>query len=311
MQGGFLRRGYYRERQQRNMERRTVMKIAERNGFFSVSLGATDSGDNTEKTTQHKKGKNLSIFAGNLGKNGSESPVEKKRKEVRERAAKVLMDKFESDQKYEQGLDESRARIEEAQNTEREARENLKQAQEKRDAISKEDNPEEYERYSEYIANQESILQGAESAIMGENAFIRGAKRDKLGEKYSMANAVVEEEKILAAGSKEIMGAAVQESMEHIQDQYQDNIEKAQEQKEKKEEEQEKLDELKEKRKEQEQQLAAAKAEAAEKQVEMTEQANETITKGSADVERELRTIQKQAELLDEEMKGLMVDSKL
>lgn len=285
------------------------MKIAERNGFFSVSFGATDSGNNMEKTDQNKKGKNLSIFAGDFRQDGSESPVEKKRREVRERATKVLMDQFESDQKYEQGLDESRARIQEAQNTEKEARENLKQAQEKRETISKEDNPDEYERYSEYIANQESILQEAESAIMGENAFIRGAKRGKLGEKYSMVNAVAEEEKILAAGSKEIMGAAVQESMDHIQEMYQDNIEKAQEQKEKKEEEQEKLDALKEKR--EEQQLAAAKAEAAEKQVETAEQANETITEGSADIEKELRRIQKEAELLDEEMKGLIVDSQL
>ena len=106
------------------------------------------------------------------------------------------------------------------------------------------------------------------------------------------------------------MGVAVQESMEHINDLYQDNIEEAQKEKEEKEKQEERLEAIKEKQKELEQQVDAAKAEAAKDQEKTAEKTIETVT-GNSDIEKELRKIQKEGELLDEEMKGLLVDSQL
>ncbi len=278
------------------------MKIAEKNGIFSISFGAMES---TEKQNR-AKGNKLSIFAGDLKQGSQETAVERKRREVREKATKVLMDKFEDDQKYEQDLDESR--IQDSQAVLKEAKENAEKAAEQLEGM--EADSEAYKSCEGYMKEQQRIMQEAEGSIIGENAYIRGAKQGKLREKYTMAHAVVAEEKILAAGSKEVMGVAVQESMEHINDLYQDNIEEAQKEKEEKEKQEERLEAIKEKQKELEQQVDAAKAEAAKDQEKTAEKTIETVT-GNSDIEKELRKIQKEGELLDEEMKGLLVDSQL
>lgn len=280
------------------------MKIAEKNGIFSVSFGAMESTERQNRTNENR----LSIFAGDLKQGSQETAVDRKRREVREKATKVLLDKFEDDQKYEQDLDESRARIQDSQAVLKEAKENAEKAAEQLEGMGKDSDA--YQSCEGYMKEQQKIMQEAENSIVSENAYIRGAKRGKLGEKYSMAHAVVAEEKILAAGSKEIMGVAVQESMEHINDLYQDNIEEAQKQKEEKEKQEERLEEIKEKQKELEQQVDAAKAEAVKEQEKTAEKAIETVT-GAGDIEKELRKIQKEGELLDEEMKGLLVDSQL
>ena len=181
------------------------MKIAEKNGIFSISFGAMES---TEKQNR-AKGNKLSIFAGDLKQGSQETAVERKRREVREKATKVLMDKFEDDQKYEQDLDESRARIQDSQAVLKEAKENAEKAAEQLEGM--EADSEAYKSCEGYMKEQQRIMQEAEGSIIGENAYIRGAKQGKLREKYTMAHAVVAEEKILAAGSKEVMGVAVQE----------------------------------------------------------------------------------------------------
>ncbi len=282
------------------------MKIGEKNGVFSISFGAMEG----KERQKHAGGRRLSVFAGDMKKGEQESAIDRKRKEVRDRAVKVLLDKFEGDQKYEQNLDESRGRIAESQAVFKEAKENAEQAQEKLQTLSREDDPQLYDGYEQYIKEQQSVMQEAEGSIISENAYIRGAKQSKLGERYSMANAAVEEKKIVRDGHKEVMGVAVEESMSYIEDMYQENIEKAQEEKEKKEEQEEKLEEIRDKKKELEQQIDAAKTEAARQQEDTAKEVNETVTE-TVDIDRELRKVQKEGELIDEELKGLLVDAKL
>ncbi len=286
------------------------MKIAEKNGIFSVSFGTMDG---TEKQNR-AKGKNLSIFAGDLRQERQETAIEKKKREIREKATKVLQDKFEGDLKQDESMDESRANIENAKSQMKEAQERIAELKEQI-----ENAPEEMLQDTETMRTYTDALQAAqidaaraENTVVEENANIRGIKKAKLVVKYeqSMAFAVEQEKKILAAGSDEIMGMAVQESMNHIDEMYQENIEKAEEEKEKKEEQAEKLEELKENRQELEQQVDVAKENAQEKQVDAAKQANETVTESSK-VDKELRKLQKEAELMDEDLKGLMVDSQL
>ena len=295
----------YRQREGSVREEKQ-MKIGEKNGVFSISFGAMDSTERQKRAD----GRSRTIFAKDLGKDKQESAIDRKRKEVRDRAMKVLLDKFEGDQKYEQDLDESRGRIAESQAAFKEAKENADQAREKLGTISREEDPELYDGYEQYIEEQENLMREAEGSIIGENAYIRSAKQAKLGEKYSMANAVVEEEKILRDGRKEVMGVAIEESMSYIEDMYQENIEKAQEEKEKKEEQEEKLEAVRDKKKELEGQIDAAKTEAARAQEDTAEKVNETVTE-TTDMDRELQKIQKEGELIDEELKGLLVDAKL
>ena len=61
------------------------MKIAEKNGFFSISFGAMDSARNENGTQGKARNKGLSVFAGDLRQN-TETAIERKRKEIREKA---------------------------------------------------------------------------------------------------------------------------------------------------------------------------------------------------------------------------------
>ena len=65
------------------------MKIAEKNGFFSISFGAMDSARNENGTQGKARNKGLSVFAGDLRQN-TETAIERKRKEIREKAVKVI-----------------------------------------------------------------------------------------------------------------------------------------------------------------------------------------------------------------------------
>ena len=283
------------------------MKIAEKNGFFSISFGAMDSTRNENGTQGKARNKGLSVFAGDLRQN-TETAIERKRKEIREKAVKVLQDKFDSDTKWSENIEESKERIQGAWDTIKEAKDNIAQVNEHIENAEDMDQGT-YLGYQKYIAEQNRLMQEAQNTITGENAGIRSAKQDKLGERYRITDAVVAEEKIFAAGSDEIQGMLRQEAQEHIDEMYAENIEKAQEQKEKKEEEQERLDAIKEKGEQIQEQVEAAKENAKEEQVESSEEANETIAE--TNVDEELRKVQEEGELLEEELKGLMVDTKL
>lgn len=283
------------------------MKISEKNGFFSVSFGAMDGAGNENRTQGKAQNKGLSVFAGDLKQN-NETAIERKRKEIREKAVKVLQDKFDSDTKWSENIEESKGRIQEAWDTIKEAQDNIAQVKEHMENAEDMDMGT-YLGYQKYIAEQNGVMQEAQNTITGENAGIRSAKLDKLGERYRMTDAVKAEEKIFEAGSDEIQGMLRQEAQEHIDEMYAENIEKAQEQKEKKEEEQERLDAIKEKGEQIQQQVEAAKENAKEEQAETTKEASETISE--TNVDEELRKVQKEGELLEEELKGLMVDTKL
>lgn len=287
------------------------MRIGENNGMLSVSFGVM-SGE--EKENKTKNGRMLSIYAGDLQQAGSENAIEKKRQEIREKAVKVLLDKFEQDLKEDEALDESRANVQAAQEEQKAAQERLTELKEQLENAPEEmaEDEETMENYNEAVQDAERRIAEAQGTIIGENAAIRDAKLSKLGKKYeqTMGYAADQEQKILEAGSAEIMGMVTQEAMNHIEEVYQENIEKAQEQQEKKEEQEEKLENLKEDRQEIEQQTAAVREEAAERQAELTEQVNETVSE-STDLDKELRRLQQEAELVDEELKGLVVDSQL
>ena len=178
------------------------MKIAEKNGFFSISFGAMDSARNENGTQGKARNKGLSVFAGDLRQN-TETAIERKRKEIREKAVKVLQDKFDSDTKWSENIEESKERIQGAWDTIKEAKDNIAQVNEHIENAEDMDQGT-YLGYQKYIAEQNRVMQEAQNTITGENAGIRSAKQDKLGERYRMTDAVVAEEKIFAAGSDEI-----------------------------------------------------------------------------------------------------------
>lgn len=292
------------------------MKISETtNGMLTVSLNAAQDAERGKRADGSKR--NTTIFIGDLQKENEESAIEKKRKEIREKAAKVLLDKFDSDLERDERMEESRAKIDEAQEDRKKAQDRIKEMEEWLESAPEEARSDEatMQAYREGLKQAYMEEAEAESTILSENANIRSEKQAKLGERYeqSMSYAAYQEQKILEAGSSEIMGMMTQEAMNHIDEIYQENIEKAQEEKEKKEEQEEKLEALRENREEIEQQIESAKEQSLETQVAAARQtdaapeSNVAVQK-TADLDKELQKLQQEAEQMDEDLKGLLVD---
>ena len=292
------------------------MKISETtNGMLTISLNAAQDGERGKRADGSKQ--NTTIFIGDLQKENEESAIEKKRKEIREKAAKVLLDKFDSDLERDERMEESRVKIDEAQEDRKEAQSRIKEMEEWLENAPEEARSDEatMQTYREGLKQAYMEKAEAESTILSENANIRSEKKAKLGESYeqSMSYAADQAEKIEKAGASEITGMMMQEAMNHIDEIYQENIEKAQEEKEKKEEEEEKLEALRENREEIEQQVESAKEQSLETQaaaVRQTDAAPETnvAVQKTADLDKELQKLQQEAEQMDEALKGLLVD---
>lgn len=287
------------------------MKIGENNGILSVSFGTLDNMERDNRVSRTKGG-NVTIFAGDLGRNDSENAIEKKRQEIREKATKVLKDKFAKDMMQDEEVAESRGKIEAARENQKEALDRINELKGYIENAPEDLDEDTMRTYQEGLQAAQGDLANARSTELVEDARIRSDKEAALKQPYegSMAWAYDQEGKVLAAGADEIMGMAVKEAMDHVDEKYEENIEQAQEQKEQKEEEQERLDALKENKEEILDQVEAAKAEAAKDQAETTEQVNDTVTE-SSDIDKQLRKIQKEAELMDEDLKGLVVNSQL
>ena len=294
------------------------MRIMEKNGIFSVSFGITDNAKEGDAGSAKRAGKErTSLFAGDFGQDHTKSAIEKKRQEIRQKATKVLMDRFEADQKRDESLEETKGKIDAAWEERKAVQDKIAELDEQIENSSEEqrNDPEREMELQKYRTQLSAELQQAENKIIAGNYSVRDAKLAKLGERYegSMAWAADKEQEILDAGSDEIMGLAAQEGMQHIDELYQENIEKAQEQKEKKEEQEERLEALKEKKEQTQEQIENAKENAKEnavqEQKESVEEVNETVTEQAVD--EELKKILQDSGLTDEELKGLLVDSSL
>ncbi len=287
------------------------MKIENNNGMFTVSFGIENNGERDDRVTKTKGG-DVTIFAGDLGRDNGENAIEKKKKEIRDKAAQVLKDKFARDLEQDDMLKESQSKIETARADQKEALERINELKEYIEEAPEDLDEDTLRTYREGVQTAQGELADAQRREMSENASIRSAKKADLAQRYegSMSWAVDQEEKVLAAGSDEIVGMAVKAAMEQIEEKYDENIENAQEQKEEKEKEQEKLDELKENKAQIMDQVEAAKAEAMKEQEKTTSEVNDVVTE-SSDIDKQLRKIQKEAELMDEDLKGLVVNTQL
>lgn len=162
-------------------------------------------------------------------------------------------------------------------------------------------------------------LYKAKKGIIEENAAIRSMTLERL-KHHAMADAVGNAEDILEEASKDIIGMLQSEAVDHVDEKFEEEIEKAEESREEKKEEQEKLDAAKEHREEME---ALADPEKAEK--EKKRQDNDTdvlsgdpVTEAMLkmdgvknDVKREISEMVTKMNLVAEDVKGIKVDELL
>ena len=202
------------------------MKIENNNGMFTVSFGIENNGERDDRVTKTKGG-DVTIFAGDLGRDNGENAIEKKKKEIRDKAAQVLKDKFARDLEQDDMLNEGQSKIETARAARKDALERIHALREYIVVAPEELDEDTLRTYREGVQTAQGELADAQRREMSENASIRSAKKADLAQRYegSMSWAVDQEEKVLAAGSDEIVGMAVKAAMEQIEERYDENIE--------------------------------------------------------------------------------------
>ncbi len=164
-------------------------------------------------------------------------------------------------------------------------------------------------------------IQDASSAMKDDVKDVKRILLEKL-KSDPMLDAMETVDEIWDVANKDIMGMAVQDAMEHIEEQQEEAEEKAEKTAEKQEEKEEQLEELQEKRAIEEAMIEGTKEaiERAEAQhrrnetddIEMDELLDVTkMTKQSSEVKSGLSEIKASMKLLEADLKGIEVDEKV
>lgn len=270
-----------------------------------VKAGAGEEKDGKERKT---------IFAGNFqGTQTLQERIQQRKEEARQQALKVVRDAWAGDQAIDQSLDESRQRVRDLNEENGQIRNELKEAEQKRQELMEtygvtedtpmEEQPQEYrdriKEIDDYVSYNRKLLAKNEGEIIGENAAIRGIKQERL-KKHPMLEAQAEADEILEVAGNEIMGMVVEAAKEH-QDEKQAERE---EQAEKIEEKREEMEELLEKRKERREELEELIENIPVKEV-------LDLDQEKANIQQEVQSIVDRMKLTAEDIKGALMDTSI
>lgn len=225
--------------------------------------------------------------------NGQGDSILLKKQLAQKKAMKIVGDTYAAERKLDQDQDDRREHV-------KELTEQLSHMRELIDAQDSVEIPEE-EMTEEMKADREETLlefqkqyDALEKEIKAENATIRDVRLERL-KTTPMLDAQQEAEEIMDAANAEIYGMLWEEAKDHIDEEQEKREEQAEKIAEKKEEEEERLDKAEEERKEE-------------------EEITEMITRGDSDadsVQKELEEIVEKMKLIQEDLKGAAVDTKL
>lgn len=251
------------------------------------------------------------IFAGDLNRN-QESPIRdriaEKKAKAQEKAMKIVGEAFHGELKIEEGMEESRQRVKELKEDCKELQGGLKDLDQRRETldtarengeIGEEDYQQELEDLMQERLAQEQKLGQSQGQIQGENASIRSIKLERL-KHHPMADAWKEADAIMDAAGEEVVGMAVQDAVDHVDEEAEKREEQAQEIKEEREERKELLEKQKERKEEEEVWLE-----------ELSPREFSDLTKSSEDVQKEVQDMLRKMNLLEEDLKGAKVDETL
>lgn len=257
-----------------------------------------------------KQGNRKTIFAGDLSDQGGslQDRIEQKKKEAQKQALKVVSDAFAGDTAIDEDMEGRRQKVKDLVEDRKRLMEEKAAVDTRCEDLEKayeagEISPEDYEiekadlREEQKVRNQE--LDGNESQIKQENAVIAGTRIERL-KHDPMVGAQEEAADIMDAARNEIIGMIREEGKDHIDEEAEKREEQAEEIKEEKEEREEFIEEQKEHRKEQEELLENMPTE------EML-----TLDRIQSDVEQEVQNILDKMKLLQEDIKGAVVDENL
>lgn len=267
-----------------------------------VSVGSGNLA--AQKTSAENKGTN--IYAGNLfGDKDTASIIEQKRNQGREKATKLLNEQFASDNELSDVIKQNRERLQENIEIRDTANNELKIISDKKKALAEEfgikegeeapTNPEYEERLEELNDMEEHYIKEADNAdrnIKADNRNLSQLKNEQ-GKQNGIVKTEKQAQKILDAVSEEVQGLLLTDAKEFMDEKLEEEKEKAEELAEVAEKEKEFIEQTKESIKEEK---------------EMMKDVNEEVNNQQYYL-KELEKIKKDEDLLDEDLKGLMVSS--
>ncbi|MCX4304297.1 MAG: hypothetical protein OSJ69_00645 [Acetatifactor sp.] len=282
------------------------MKIGE---TITLYAGAQPAHSRAAENDAKEQEKRKTLFAGELNQNNTlQDRIAQRREQARREAMKAVGDAFAGRQKVDEITDESRAHLEELKADQERLKEEAAGVSGRQERLETafaagEIGQEEYLAQKASLSEEETVYRDKmaenQGKIMGENASIRGTKRELLKDK-SMVKAWNQADSIMEAAGDEIMGMVVEEAKDHLDEEAEERREQAQEIKEEREEQEEILEKRQE-RKDRLEELAESVP--VEEMVSMDRLQDE--------VEQEVQEILNKLKLLPEDIKGTSVDQLL
>lgn len=260
----------------------------------------TEKEDNNRRST---------VFAGNIGVRPDSITI--KKKQAQKQAMKVLMDTFDSEKKMDQSMDDVSAQMQELKDANVGYHKELEQIRgEKQELMERygvtEDSteyPEEYQQQLQELEEKENLYSGYikrnDASIIGISRSLGDMSIERL-KSNPMVKAEKESEEILEAANKAIYGELVNEAKKHIEEKMEEAKEKAEKLAEKKEEEEERL----EKKEEKEEKLEDA-------QNKETIETLNSYNDPDPQIKKEIDEILDELKLIQEDLKGVKVDSNI
>ena len=282
------------------------MKIGE---TITLYAGAQPAHSRAAENDAKEQEKRKTLFAGELNQNNTlQDRIAQRREQARREAMKAVGDAFAGRQKVDEITDESRAHLEELKADQERLKEEAAGVSGRQERLETafaagEIGQEEYLAQKASLSEEETVYRDKmaenQGKIMGENASIRGTKRELLKDN-SMVKAWNQADSIMEAAGDEIMGLVVEEAKDHLDEEAEERREQAQEIKEEREEQEEILEKRQE-RKDRLEELAESVP--VEEMVSMDRLQDE--------VEQEVQEILNKLKLLPEDIKGTSVDQLL
>lgn len=257
--------------------------------------------------SEKEKGNRKTFFAGEMNQDNLKSRIQQKQEEARKKALKVVTDTWNGDRAIDSDLE---ARRENAKNLALENKEGKERVaeleKELEELMASQDTEGDSEEFQarkkgleDSIDSYRSAVVENESQIMQENAIVRGTSLERL-KSDPMVAASLQADAIMDAASDQIIGMIVEEAKEHIDEEQEKREEQAEKIKEEKEEKEELIQEQKEKREEQEEILE-----------DMPTQDIVSMDQKQDQIKKELQDIVDSMKLVQEDIKGAMVDKQL
>lgn len=264
-------------------------------------------GDQSSSIPEKNKGDRKTIFAGDMNQDNLRNRIQQKQEEARKKALKVVSDTWDGDRAIDSDLEARRENAKNLRLENKEGKERVaeleKELEELMASQDTEGDSEEFQARKKGLEDSLDFYRNAveenESQIVQENAIVRGTSLERL-KSSPMVAASQQADAIMDAASEQIIGMVVEEAKEHIDEVQEKREEQAEKIKEEKEEQEELIQEQKEKREEQEEILE-----------DMPTSDILSMDQKQDQIKKELQDIVDSMKLVQEDIKGAMVDEQL